>query len=181
MNSYLSTERDGLQLHSADNSQSTVEDPDLYKDLVRETMYGYLTQTNRIANLDKVPSPERGDTGSNGCFTEPLLVGAQQHQKVPSRLYSAINDLYDFFPKADDVRAWIDELRREVAQQSERINVLEQKNSKMTRVLADYERCFKLLGQIARERKVMLKSESKTKGEVEEDTMETKRKRVQFS
>ena len=88
------------------------------------------------------------------------------------------NNLADF-SEADNVRAWIDKLKRDVARQSERLIVLEQENNDMTRTLADYEYYFDALVRESRERKRLRKRSSETEGKAEEDRMTKKRKIVQ--
>lgn len=76
--------------------------------------------------------------------------------------------------------ARVDELRRDIARQSERVTALEQENSDIKCMLEGFEECFKDLGQRLREMK-SLKRRSETTGEANRSRATEKRKKVRFT
>ncbi|KAF2449341.1 hypothetical protein P171DRAFT_439873 [Karstenula rhodostoma CBS 690.94] len=79
---------------------------------------------------------------------------------------------------AIDAKSWIEELKRDLAQQSERITALEQKNQHLTHLLAKYKAGFDTLREAASNIKSLLSATGAKSGK---DGTSKKRKEVQFS
>ncbi|KAF1922720.1 uncharacterized protein M421DRAFT_96585 [Didymella exigua CBS 183.55] len=132
------------QSDGTNNSQATVEDLDLYKDLGLHV----------FADLRR----------SNEDLSENLIEAS--YPKVQQR-NGALKD----------VSARVDELRRDIAEQSERVIALEKENSDIKRMLVDFEECFNNLGQKLRAGTKLLKRRSETTGEANESRAIEKRKK----
>ncbi|KAF1359211.1 hypothetical protein EJ07DRAFT_156124 [Lizonia empirigonia] len=146
MESYSSPNLTRPEPNDADSSQATVDDPDLYNNL-----------------LSEVANPDCGDVGLSESCPRPSPLGTNQYNGAP--------ELF---------RTWIDELKRDVARQSERISALEKENSNIKRVLAEYEDGFEALWRTSRERKRLLRRSPEDEGEVEAKGTTRKRKKVHF-
>ena len=74
------------------------------------------------------------------------------------------------------MKAYLQQLERNVAVQAGRLSALEQKNQLFMCMLVDFEECFNVLGQRIRKRKHRPRDTSETEGDGGDDS----RKRVRF-
>ncbi|KAF1347266.1 hypothetical protein EJ07DRAFT_185429 [Lizonia empirigonia] len=147
MNPHSSPDSTHSQSDGTNNSQATVEDIDLYKNLGLPGFADF-----RSSNEDLSED-----------LVEPLYPKAHRHSGA-----------------LKDMSARVDELRRDIARQSERVTALEQENSDIKRMLLGIEECFNHLGQKLRETK-SLKRRSETTGEANRSRATEETKKVRFT
>ena len=85
------------------------------------------------------------------------------------------------FSEADATSTWVNDLRRELAQQSERITALEQEINNMEGMMAACGDCLDTLGQMLRKGIKPSRRLSRSKNEAERNGITRKRKNVRFT
>jgi uncharacterized coiled-coil DUF342 family protein len=105
----------------------------------------------------------------------------QQYREASGKILHTTNDVTKSFSEADATSTWVNDLRRELAQQSERITALEQEINNMKGMVAACGDCLDTLGQMLRKGMKPARRLSRSKNEAERNKIIKKRKNVRFT